>query len=355
MTVLGRKTSLGKTIFEHVARPLKDAGISPLVVDCGARNGMVILPPAYTEISTMVGFEPNPEEYYKLTQGETDLQAWRRKHSGDSIPKFSKERYFDCAVWDQAGTQTLYVTQGPGACTLMGPTLPHMNNTYYLYPWGDPRRQSSLYDVHFRVLKECEVSCRPLDDLFDETEIIDFLKVDVEGGEIRVFKGAQNLLDRGQVLFIQSEFQAFPYYLEHSVFGDQHSFLTKNGMRLIHLQFDHMRYQRGSVDIPDACTRSPLFAGDALFMIDPDTNDLSPLIRQRLALILLVFGFNSLALSLLCEAALLEKDELAAIRTAIVKRPDQTRKRQILNAWNNIPLAAYKIFSSVASKFRSSR
>jgi len=354
MAVLGRRTTFGKSICEHVADPLLQAGISPLVVDVGARNGMFLLPPVYTEMATLVGFEPNPEEYDKLTRGATDMHAWSTKNNRD-VPKFKGERYFDCAVWDRECSHPLYITQGAGACTLMGPTLPIMKNTYYLYPWGDRRRHASLYDLHTRVVEESEVRCRPLDDFFGADEKIDFLKVDVEGGELNVFKGARQLFEQGQIFFIQAEFQAFPYYRSHPVFGDQHALLTKNGMRLIDLQLDHPRYQRGLVELPDACTRSPIFAGDALFMIDPDKNDLSPLDRQRLALVLLVFGFNSLALSLLTEAALLSKDELAAIRVAIVSRPDQTRKRQLLNAWNNIPVAAYKAVSALTSAFGRSR
>jgi len=354
MAILGRKTSLGPTISELVAQPLTEAGILPQVVDVGARNGMFLLPPAYTALATLVGFEPNPEEYAKLAKGKTDMHAWSEQHNRQ-IPKFKEERYFDCAVWDQECDHTLYITQGPGACTLMGPTLPLLENTYFLYPWGDRRRRSSAYQLQTRVVSESKVRCRPLDALFGINEKIDFLKVDVEGGELQVYKGAQRLFEQGQILFVQTEFQAFPYYRDHPVFGDQHVYLTRHGMRLIDLGLDHPGYQRGSVNVPDECSRFPLFAGDALFMIDPDRNDLSALDRQRLALVLLVFGFNSLAISLLVEAALLTKEELAAIEASITLHPDKSKKRQLLDAWNRFPLKVYDAASAVSGIFRKRR
>ena len=352
MAVFGRRTSLGRTIGEIVATPLQEAKVSPLVVDVGARNGMFLLPSAYSAMATLVGFEPNPDEYRKLAKGETDMHSWAAKNNCD-IPKFREQRYFDCAVWDRECSQTLYITQGPGACTLMGPTLSLMKSTYFLYPWGDPRRRQSVYDLHTRVVEESEIRCKPLDALFGANEKIDFLKVDVEGGELKVFKGAQALFEGGQILFVQAEFQAFPYYQDHAVFGDQHAFLSRNGMRLIDLNLEHSRYRRGDIDVPDECSRLPLFSGDALFVIDPDRNDLSPMDRQRVALVLLAFGFNSLALSLLVEARLLTDGELAAISKAITSRPDKSPKRRLLDAWNRVPVAAYETFTKLKRRLRS--
>jgi len=55
---------------------------------------------------------------------------------------------------------------------------------------------------HRRQLKNDEksfqVRCERLDDVVPENRHIDFLKVDVEGGELDVFRGANNLLQRCQ-------------------------------------------------------------------------------------------------------------------------------------------------------------
>jgi hypothetical protein len=77
--------------------------------------------------------------------------------------------------------------------------------------------------------------------------------------------------------------------------------------------------------------------------------------RQRLALILLVFGFNSLALSLLVEAGLLGRDELSAIEVSIRSRPDKSRKRRLLDAWNRVPVAAYETVQKLTKAFRKPR
>lgn len=70
----------------------------------------------------------------------------------------------------------------------------------------------SLFDMRaigYSESLECvEVSTRTLDDLAQELAIerIHFLKIDVEGNELSVLKGARGLLGRGGIDFIQIEF-----------------------------------------------------------------------------------------------------------------------------------------------------
>ena len=101
MTVLERRTALGATVWDLASRPVLQAGVSPRVVDVGARNGMFLLPAAYTSVATLIGFEPNREEYEKLTTASTDMHVWSA-HQGQEIPKFKKERWARGAEMDAA-------------------------------------------------------------------------------------------------------------------------------------------------------------------------------------------------------------------------------------------------------------
>jgi hypothetical protein len=165
--------------------------------------------------------------------------------------------------------------------------------------------------------------------------------VDVEGAEMNVFRGAEALLDSGRILFIRTEFQAFPYYADHPVFGEQHSYLNGKGYRLIDITTEQPRYRRGSLDLPNDCDRPLLGSGDALFVRDPDRNPLSALELHRLALLCFAFDFNSFALSLVADARLLSTIEFESVVQAVRARSLKTWRRRTLDIWNGIPYLVY--------------
>ena len=90
--------------------------MSPMVVDVGARNGFYLLPRHYAEHVTLVGFEPNPEEFAKLDSGTTDA-AKQFDAMGIDRPAFKAERYHPYALWDSEQRRPFYVTRGAGAAT----------------------------------------------------------------------------------------------------------------------------------------------------------------------------------------------------------------------------------------------
>lgn len=301
---------------------------------------MFLLPEDYSHRATLIGFEPNPEEFRKLQEAQTDAQLVLRR-AGHRLPKFREERYFDCALWDKEATRPLYLTRGQGACTMMGPTLPFMRHHYYQYPGNDARRRKSFHEIHSEVVATEEVGCQRLDALLDENETVDFLKMDVEGAELRILRGAEKLLKNRNVLFVQTEFQVFPYYEDHPIFGDQHRLLNDLGFRLLDLNLDHPRYRRGETDLTEGFDRDLLFAGDALFALDPDREVISPRDLHRIAAVALVFGFTSFALSLLRDADLLDGDCLDRIELALRRTPLKSWKGRMAEKWARIPYRAY--------------
>lgn len=77
-----------------------------------------------------------------------------------------------------------------------------------LYRGDDKTTHNSFYDVHEKSIAPVEVETRTLDAYCDEKHIshIDFLKVDVEGFEFFVLKGAEDMIRRGAIDYIQFEF-----------------------------------------------------------------------------------------------------------------------------------------------------
>ncbi len=318
----------GRTLGEVVLAPLVQNGIEPLVVDIGARNGMQLVPSGYSRQSRIIGFEPNPEEYKKLVAKDTDAHK-----VGAPIVDFKAEEYHPCAIWDSNGSHEFFITLGPGACTLMGHTLPQITSKMFI-DHLDERRYNSFEKMVTTVKETVSVPCRTLDDIIGTERVCDFLKIDVEGAELRCLKGAKRLFSEKRVLFVYTEFVAFHYYQEHCVLGDQHTFLNDHGMRLLDIDMGHASYRRSAEDLPESADRRLLHAGDAFFCLDPDTNALTPYERQRIAAMCFIFGFNSFALTLLREAGLNSTQDIEAIRRAILNTYTIKRLKHI---WAHLP------------------
>ena len=100
---LERKLKNGDSVMDSLMKPFRDNIIELKVVDVGARNGMHqdVIPSNYAKESTMVGFEPNPDEYNKLVTQNTDAEK-----VGAQMSRFKHEQYFNYALWNKDEKRT---------------------------------------------------------------------------------------------------------------------------------------------------------------------------------------------------------------------------------------------------------
>lgn len=325
-----RRTALGKSVADLLFGPLDQKGIHPTVVDAGARNGMFDIPDSYASRAQFIGFEPNREEYEKLVSGKTDAAM-----AGLVPPRFRSTTYHQTALWSEDEERTFFVTAGAGACTLMGHAQPDITGRMFL----DIDDGESYGARHTEVRRTAPVRCKALSDLVETT--VDYLKIDVEGAELEVLKGARRLFEQNSILFIKTEFVFTPYYETHPVLGHQHVFLDEMGLRLLDLDANHSRYARGKTRIPARADRRMIYAGDAFFVLDPDRNSLAPETLQRLATITIAFGFHSFAVSVLRDAGLLSAKDIDVIEAALAYL---TPRRRLKNRWLEFPSLASKSY-----------
>jgi FkbM family methyltransferase len=134
----------------------------------------------------LVGFDPQPDALTRLNARKTDL-----------------ETYLPYAIGD-GEDHSLKICRGTGFASLFQPdpkTLTHF-----------PR-----FSELGCVVNEIKLATRRLDDIAEIAEI-DFLKIDVQGSELSVFKNGRRRL--AKAVAVQTEVSFVPLYKNQPVFGD---------------------------------------------------------------------------------------------------------------------------------------
>lgn len=146
----------------------------------------------------VVGFEPNPDALARL-------EAAKGPH----------ETYLPQAVAD-GGRHTLNVCWSQGMTSLLKPNPVVLDCFHGFSAWGT-------------VMETREVETVRLDDVA-ATEGMDYLKIDIQGGELMVFRnGVERLRD---ACVIHTEVEFLPLYVDQPLFSDVDQFLRAQGFVL---------------------------------------------------------------------------------------------------------------------------
>jgi FkbM family methyltransferase len=168
------------------------------VVDIGA-NPIGADPPYKRMLErglcTVVGFEPQADALAELE---------RRKGALES--------YFPYVVGDGA-THTLHVCSAPGMTGLLKPDA-HMLSLF------------QPFTEFGQVVSTSRVATTRLDDIA-EIASLDFLKIDVQGAELMVFRGGRGKL--AQAVAVQTEVSFMPLYEGQPLWGDVDRELREQG------------------------------------------------------------------------------------------------------------------------------
>src|SRR5687767_2295940 len=197
------------------------------VLDIGARDGMHRrwqgLP------VELIGIEADPDECARLNA------------SGST-------RYVPYAVGGHdSGTASFTVTASPGCSSLMTP------DEAVIRPFSAARS--------FTVTRTIPVITTSLDTICEKENLRpDVLKLDIQGSELDVLKGAPRTLSR--VLAVETEVEFQPIYVGQPLFRDVDAFMAGLGFTLMGLRRDYWRRQ-------SACASAlggTLVHGDALYV-----------------------------------------------------------------------------------------
>ena len=285
----------------------------PIVaVDVGCRDGVR---PAWRELgpdALLVGFDPDPTECARLTAAAAGPAT---------------ERYVPIALAASEGEATLHLTADPQSSSLYPPAARALRRYPELWrhePRGTQTIVTSTIDAWAR---EAGV------------ESIDALKVDVQGAELDVLRGAEQQLSSVRVLEAEVEFQEL--YEGQPLFTDVEGFLRDQGFGLWRLRDV---YHCG---VSSAARGEPVFGvgeyvehtrlggqiawANAIFvreeLADPSVQ-LGWLERARDACIASVFGFPELVDLALREAAAIAPSPAKATLVSVLGRARRRANRR---------------------------
>lgn len=212
------------------------------VVDIGASDLVPAAPPPYDPLlelglARLTGFEPNRAEFEKL-------------------PQTSDRRHLPFAIGDGSEIE-LKVTATPGFTSTLTP------NASFTGRIARFAEQTEIRSVH-------KMASRRLDDL-EEIERIDFLKIDIQGGETAVFAGGAGKL--GDCLCVHTEVAFNELYVGQPSFADQHAALTALEFELLGFHSLNAFPNREGLAHLDRRTRRREFGqlvdGDAVYVASP--------------------------------------------------------------------------------------
>ncbi|MGD9544559.1 MAG: FkbM family methyltransferase [Methylocystis sp.] len=95
-----------------------------------------------------------------------------------------------------------------------------------LPPAGETLMVFEQYAANSRVIETLEMDTRRLDDI-EQIKRVDFLKIDIQGGELAVFQNADKKLS--ETVFIHTEVAFIPLYENQPTFGDVDKELRDRG------------------------------------------------------------------------------------------------------------------------------
>lgn len=185
---------------------------NPLIFDVGASDGSSIhdfkkIFPA----SIIHSFEPYPTAYSNLT---------------NTAKQYSDVYTHNLALSDNNLPSIFFVNKSKATNSLLKPVV-----------------TNSFIDKHAIPETQIEVKQNTLDNIVLEKNIsfIDILKIDVQGGELKVLEGAQNTLSQKKVKYILTEIWFLAGYERQPLYHDIASYLSNFGFKPFGIYNIHYR------------------------------------------------------------------------------------------------------------------
>ncbi|MDD2799972.1 MAG: FkbM family methyltransferase [Methylococcales bacterium] len=216
-------SSLLKKIFTY--KEQRNHQKNPIVVvDVGCRWGFAerFLSNDHANNFKIYGFDPDQEECQRL----------------QASYQYLPPGFVTCIPWGVAGAngrRNLHITKEPACCSLHEP-IPFLAENY---PALDCIRPQQIVEVDVTTLKQWADE--------NDINIIDYIKIDTQGSELEILKGADDFLHLTRCIDIEVEFN--PIYEGQTLFGETDTYLRSKGFMLWRLS-NLVHYSLGGTALP---------------------------------------------------------------------------------------------------------
>jgi FkbM family methyltransferase len=285
-TILGRMKGRSVSLPYNLNWGIKTEPLSDFlsksrifVIDVGARNGPPSELAGLSKFLCYVGFDADQQECQRLMSvPHEDCASYRIS------PYFiGRGGTIDFLLYSDRGTSSNYRIDGQYSEAFLEPP---------------PQLERAI-----------ALNATPLDDVVDREHLDspDFLKLDTQGSELDILRGASRTLAQTSLVEVEVEF--YPMYDGQPLFAEVDSFLRSAGFELLYLNrvFGQRR------NIYKGLSRGQLLFGDALYGRSPSQlGGFSPERKAKYTILLCHYGHVDLAYQIYQE-----QDEVQAICPAI--------------------------------------
>jgi len=288
------------------------------------------------------------------------LRPWLHVYSVDADPaaesmpqRFASLHHFSLALHSSQGEMGFFLATRPSMSSLLEFDPIAFARHFGLMPGSEhwaralapQRRQTTKTETADRFFRS------------QKLDRIDFLKLDTQGTELEILKGAHEYLSAGKIAVIKTEVSFLPVYRDACTFSDVDRFLKEQGFLFVDCAF-----------YPDAVVaESPATAirgmnlheetrfsagGDAFYALHPNNyrgNDRTGF-TVRSAVLLNQLGYVSVALDILNNASF-PPDRIEALLRATAPVDPRPRWKRALR--NHLPPSAYRGIQRLRRRLRS--
>ena len=202
----------------------------------------------YLDIGASYGIKPRWKQVEKFINFIGVEPDKRTQDSILSASNYRSSKFFPVFAWDSDVTIKFHLNRKPGVSSV------YPANMNFLSRFPGPER--------FEPTEILDVTGSSLDDHMNDISL-DFVKLDIQGGELQALKGMSGALDKALGLDVEIEFSEL--YKNQPLYGDVNKFLVDRGFEFVDF-INLARWER-----KDHNSYGQLLFGDGLWLKSPES------------------------------------------------------------------------------------
>lgn len=285
------------------------------IVDGGCRAGFSELNGLYSECHYL-GFDPATDAIKRNTE-------------------FLSEKTMALGLYDKMGEFPFYECNHPSMSSML-----EFDKEGFIKHFGLVNN-SAVWKHYLSPKRTSSVQTNTIDNILKEVKWnnIDYLKLDTQGTELSILKGAENLLNAQKIKVIKCEVAFIGTYKNQPLFQEIANYLSAKNFKTANLSFySDAQYQSGSAAVKLNDFKEKInfgINGDAVFYLDNNLLNNSDKIKQ--AIILAASASYSLAYDFLKKSGITDQITLSLFNYFLAKQ----KKKKL--STKNLKLLAKKI------------